>query len=125
MERASIMSRIGGTTARPTALGRTGVMSANARPPATVNAGGPATGSGTGMPNIVRAAVAVTTRNAERPIGVTGRVSPWARLAHRNTRSPSPAGGGSGCSVVIDRDWVSHTAPPPSIAHSMSCGAPK
>ena len=64
------------------------------------------------------------TRNAESPIGVIGRVSPWANEALRCTRRPGCRGGGTGYSVVIARDWVSQSVLSPSSAHSMSCGAP-
>ncbi len=121
-ERDSITSSTRGTILRPMPLRSAGVTSTNARPPAVRRAVGPASGSATGTPNASSDAVEAMTRNALSPIGVTGRARPWARLMQNRTRSPSPAGGGSGCSVVIGRACVSHSVPASSNAHSMSCG---
>jgi hypothetical protein len=82
-DRASITSRIRGTSARPTRLRSTGVTSTNARWPASANTAGPAIGSLTAEPNTSSDKQDAISRNAAMPIGVTGRVSPWARLAQR------------------------------------------
>ena len=84
--------------ARPTGLRSTAVTSTKARPPTAAKAGGGATGSdvcGPGRPTS-RAAVPPSTPNAGSPIGVIGRVSPWARLAQTNARSAPSRDGGTG-----------------------------
>ena len=63
-------------------------------------------------------------RKAELPAGVIGRTRPWARVKQKWARVPPARRSGNGYSVVIGRDWVSQSAPAPSIAHSMSCGTP-
>ncbi len=88
-------SKIRGTSLRPIGLRTATVMSANARSPATPNAAGPTIGS-TDRRRATSAILAPTTRNAERPIGVIGRVRPWARVALRWTRSPGRCAGGTG-----------------------------
>jgi len=50
---------------------------------------------GPGRPNS-RAAVPPITPKAANPIGVIGRVRPWARLAHTNARSAPSRDGGTG-----------------------------
>jgi hypothetical protein len=94
-ERASITPKTAGTALRPTGLRSAAVMSMNARSPAIPNPAGPSIGS-TGLPVASSASDAPITRNAERPIGVIGRVRPWASEALRWTRRPGLRGGGTG-----------------------------
>jgi hypothetical protein len=81
-ERASITSRIRGNRARPTALRMIGVISRKTRPAASRIAGGPATASIERTP-YRRTTEAPITRMADRPIGVSGRCKPWARLKQK------------------------------------------
>ncbi|MFG3436280.1 hypothetical protein ACGF0J_03460 [Nonomuraea sp. NPDC047897] len=55
---------------------------------------------------------------------MSGPMTPWATLKLKYTRSPSRVPWGSGYSVVMGLAWVSQSRPAPSIAHSVSCGAP-
>ena len=94
-ERASIMSNTRGTMARPTALRTTGVRSKNMRWPAWTYGAGPSCGAGTSN-FAARATDEAISRKPASPIGVSGRVRPWARLKHRYTRVPSRSRCGSG-----------------------------
>ena len=71
-----------GTMARPTALRTTGVRSKKRRWPAWTYGGGPSWGAGTSK-CAARATDEAISRKPASPIGVSGRVRPWARLKHR------------------------------------------
>ena len=71
-----------GTMARPTALRTTGVRSKKRRWPAWTYGGGPSCGAGTSK-CAARATDEAISRKPASPIGVSGRVRPWARLKHR------------------------------------------
>ncbi|CAH0327425.1 hypothetical protein SRABI128_06092 [Microbacterium sp. Bi128] len=81
-ERASMMSNTRGTIARPALLRTTGVRSKNMRCPASAYGAGPSRGTGTGKCAAPATEDAIS-RMPARPIGVRGRVSPWARLKHK------------------------------------------
>ena len=81
-ERASITSNTRGTTARPMALRTTGVRSKKIRWPAWTYGVGPSCGTGTSK-CAARATDEAIIRKPASPIGVRGRVRPWARLKQR------------------------------------------
>ena len=81
-ERASMTSNTRGTIARPVWLRTTGVRSKKMRWPASAYGAGPSRGTGTGKCAAPATEDAISRMPAS-PIGVRGRVSPWARLKHR------------------------------------------
>ena len=63
--------------------------------PASAYGAGPSRGTGTGKCAAPATEDAISRMPAS-PIGVRGRVSPWARLKHKYTRGVGPEGGRSG-----------------------------
>ena len=82
---------------RARAAGRRGcgapaVTSTNGRCPAVWNAVGPASGSAAGGGAPRPRSRCRSAGTLARPIGVIGRVRPWARLTQKNSRVPSRSG---------------------------------
>ena len=127
-ERASITSKTRGTSSRPTRP-RSTPREIDEDPLAALGVDVRRRPAGRHRKPMSRAAAALSSRKAARPIGVIGRVEALreaetevdaevARCPRRVRRC------GIGKSVVMGRAWVSQSGPAPSIAHSVSCGAP-